>query len=86
MRGRALAELVKNADLGLRALVTVSQNLDAVGPFWDPLEPLSREQLQKAADQFGWTLSDLEVEVAEWSKALGWNLLQGLKAREQPGP
>jgi hypothetical protein len=70
--------LIEFARLGQRALLAISRDLDAVAPFLDPREAVPFEHLEKAASRLGCTLPELEAEVAEWSKALGWNLLEGL--------
>jgi hypothetical protein len=61
---------------------TVSRDLDGVSPFLEPHAPLGFLHLMLAAARLGLTPDELKAKVAEASRQLGWNLLEGL----QPSP
>ncbi|HEY0781567.1 MAG TPA: HEAT repeat domain-containing protein [Thermoanaerobaculia bacterium] len=84
VRGTALAELAQTHGLGHRARTVLSRHLDADSPFLDPHKALPNRHLKRAAEKLGCTLAELEAEIADWSKALGWDLMVGLRTLPQP--
>jgi len=76
-RGAACSALGKmHAEFG-RILLT--RDLDGTGPYLDPLDPVPREQTEKAAAKAGIRPNDIDAQVAALSAHLGWDVTVGAK-------
>lgn len=85
VRGAACSALGKTHSEFGRILPT--RDLDGVGPYLDPLEPIPREQIMKAAARVGIRPEDIDTQVASLSAHLGWDVTVGAgkKAVKKPG-
>lgn len=78
-RGVACSALGKmHSEFG-RILPT--RDLDGTAPYLDPLEPIPRQHLNRAAKKAGIRPDDIEVQVASLSAHLGWDVTVGAKKR-----
>jgi len=77
-RGRAMGGLAK-LQLDQSAVVLISLTLNGLGPYLDPRKPLPIEHIQKAARKLKIEEPALKEQIAEYSKVLGWDLLEGLR-------
>ncbi|MEM8601978.1 MAG: HEAT repeat domain-containing protein, partial [Bacteroidota bacterium] len=76
-RGAACSALGKmHSEFG-RILPT--RDLDGVAPYLDPLKPIPRAHIEKAAAKAGIQPEDIDAEVASLSAFLGWDITVGLK-------
>jgi HEAT repeat protein len=77
LRGAAWTALGKlHSEFG-RLLPT--QDLDGVGPYLDPLEPVSQDHIEAAAKKAGISPGDIAAQVAELSTYFGWDITVGAK-------
>ncbi len=61
-----------------------TQDLDGLGPYLDPLQPISREHIEKAAKKSNIRPDDTDAQVASLSAHLGWDVARGAKpSREE---
>jgi hypothetical protein len=89
-RGAACSALGKmHSEFG-RILPT--RDLDGLGPYLDPLEPMPREHIEGAAARAGIRPDDIKAQVASISAHLGWDVTLGAKkkavkptGRSEPG-
>jgi hypothetical protein len=56
-----------------------SRDLNGYGPYLDPLEPIPREHIERAAEEAGIQPEDIDATVASLSAHLGWDLTRGAK-------
>ena len=56
-----------------------TRDLDGIGPYLDPLEPIPREHIEKAAENSGIRPGDIAAHVASLSAHLGWDVTRGAK-------
>ena len=57
-----------------------TQDLDDVGPYLDPLEPVSKDHIEAAAKRAGISLEDIDAQVAALAAYFGWDITVGAKA------
>ena len=78
VRGMACSALGKmHSEFG-RILPT--RDLDGLPPYFDPLEPIPRGHMERAAEQVGIGPNEIDTEVASLSSHLGWDLTFGAKS------
>lgn len=53
--------------------------LDGMSPYLDPLEPIPRQHIERAAERAGIPPEDIDAEVASLSDHLGWDIIRGAK-------
>jgi len=58
-----------------------TRDLDGVGPYLDPLEPIPRQHFEKAAAKAGIRPHDINAQVASLSAHLGWDVTLGVKKK-----
>ncbi len=58
-----------------------TRDFDGVGPYLDPLEPIPREHIERAAAKAGIRSDDIDAQVASLSAHLGWDVTLGAKKR-----
>ena len=63
----------------------LTKRLDGARPYLDPLEPISREHIEKAARRAGIAPADVDVQVASLSAHLGWDITRGAKGPPDAG-
>jgi hypothetical protein len=80
-RGAACSALGKMQSEFGRILPT--QYLNGVSPYLDPLEPIPREHIERAAERAGIRPDDIDATVAALSAHLGWDLTRGAKPSGQ---
>jgi hypothetical protein len=80
-RGTACCALGKMHSGFGRILPT--RDLDGRGPYLDPLQPISRDHIQKAARRANIRPEDIDTQVASLSAHLGWDVTRGAKASGQ---
>ena len=56
-----------------------TRDLDGTEPYLDPLEPIPREHIEKAAANSGIRPGDIAAHVASLSAHLGWDITRGAK-------
>jgi hypothetical protein len=79
-RGAAFAALGEmHSEFG-RILPT--RDVDGAGPYIDPLQPISREHILRAAQETGIRADDINAHLASLSAHLGWDVTHGAS---QPG-
>ena len=89
-RGAACSALGKmHSEFG-RILPT--RDLDGTVPYLDPLEPIPRQHIEKAAAKAGIRPDDIDAQVISLSAKWGWGVTVGAKkkavkktARQKPG-
>jgi GTPase SAR1 family protein len=59
----------------------LTRDLDGFSPYLDPHEPISREQIEKAAAKAGVRPEDTDAQVASLSEYLGWDITVGAGKR-----
>ncbi|HEY6898772.1 MAG TPA: HEAT repeat domain-containing protein [Rhodocyclaceae bacterium] len=59
--------------------ILTTQDLDGVGPYLDPCEPIPREHIEKAAAKAGIHLDDIDAQVISLSAHFGWNITDGAR-------
>jgi hypothetical protein len=59
--------------------ILLTRDLDGIGPYLDPLEPVTRAHIEKAAKKAGVVPSDIDAQVASLSTHLGWDITVGAK-------
>jgi hypothetical protein len=57
-----------------------TRDLDGVEPYLDPLEPIPRDHIERAAEQVGIRPADIDAQVASLSAHFGWDITRGAKA------
>jgi hypothetical protein len=83
-RGAACSALGKmHSEFG-RILPT--GNLNGGWPNLDPLEPISRDHIEKAAEKAGIAVEDIDAQVASLSAHFGWDITQGAKSLLKDSP
>jgi len=58
-----------------------TRDLDGVGPYLDPLEPIPRKQIERAAANSGIRPDVIDAQVASLSAHLGWDVTLGAKKK-----
>jgi len=58
-----------------------TRDLDGTEPYLDPLEPIPREHIEKAAAKAGIPPGDIDAQVASLSTHLGWDVTVGAKSK-----
>ncbi|SJZ85390.1 HEAT repeat-containing protein, partial [Trichlorobacter thiogenes] len=58
-----------------------TRDLDGIGPYLDPLKPISRKHIEKAAAQVGIRPDDIDAQVATLSAHMGWDVRVGAKKK-----
>lgn len=53
------------------AQISLSQDLDGVPPYLDPLEPIPLKHIQKAAQKTARTEEEIKRDIAEFSRSSG---------------
>ena len=77
-RGAASAALGKmHSEFGG---ILPSRDLDIFGPYLDPLEPIQRDHIERAAKMAGIPPDEIDAQVASLSAHLGWDITKGAKA------
>jgi len=61
------------------AAILPTRDLDGFGPYLDPLEPIPRVHIERAAQRAGFRLDDIDAAVASLSDHLGWDITRGAK-------
>ncbi|TVP67958.1 MAG: HEAT repeat domain-containing protein, partial [Leptolyngbya sp. LCM1.Bin17] len=56
-----------------------TRDLDGVGPYLDPLEPILRDHIEKAAQKAGIPAEDIDAQVAALSAHCGWDITVGAR-------
>ena len=56
-----------------------TRDLDGVGPYLDPLQPISRDHIEQAATKTGIRPDDIDAQVASLSAHLGWDVTRRAK-------
>jgi hypothetical protein len=80
-RGVACSALGKlHSEFG-RILPT--RDLDGLQPYLDPLKPISRQHIEKAAAMAGIRTDDINAQVASLSTHLGWDVTLGAKKKKK---
>lgn len=78
-RGAACSTLAKmHSEFG-RILPT--RDLDGAAPYLDPLEPIPREHIERAAAKAGIRPEDIDAQLASLSAHFGWDVMSGAKTR-----
>jgi hypothetical protein len=78
-RGAAFSALGRmHSEFG-RILPT--RDIDGLAPYLDPLEPIPRQHIEKAAAQVGIRPDDIDAQVASLSAHLGWDITVGARAK-----
>ena len=78
-RGAACSALGKmHSEFG-RILPT--RDLDGIGPYVDPLEPIPRKHIEQAAAKAGIRPDDVDAQLASLSAYLGWDVMNGAKTK-----
>jgi hypothetical protein len=60
-----------------------TRNLDGMGPYLDPLQPISRDHILKAAEKAKLRPEDIDAQVASLSAHLGWDVTRGARPAGQ---
>jgi hypothetical protein len=82
-RGEACSFLGKMQSEFGRILPT--RDLDGIGPYLDPLQPIPREHIERAAERCGIPPGEIDAHVAALSAHLGWDVTRGASpAAPQP--
>jgi hypothetical protein len=58
-----------------------TRDLDGMGPYLDPLEPIPRQHIEKAAAKAGIRPDDVDAQLASLSAHLGWDVMSGAKTK-----
>ena len=74
-RGVASSLLGRMHSIFGHILTTV--DLDGIAPYFDPLEPIPREHIEKAAKEVGICPEDIDDQVAALSAHCGWDITVG---------
>jgi len=56
-----------------------TRHLYGEGPYLDPLQPISRDHIERAAQKTGIRPDDIDAQVASLSAHLGWDVTRGAK-------
>ena len=56
-----------------------TQDLDGIGPYLDPLEPIPRDHIEEAAKEAGIRDEDIDTQVAALSAHFGWDITMGTR-------
>ncbi len=59
--------------------ILLTQHLSSFGPYLDPIEPIPREHIEKAAAKAGIRPDDIDAQLASLSVHLGWDVMSGAK-------
>ena len=59
--------------------ILLTQDLDGIGPYLNPLEPVPRQHIEKAAAKAGIRPEEIDAQVASLSAHLGWDVRVGAK-------
>jgi hypothetical protein len=51
--------------------IVATKDCDGTGPYLDPLQPLSAEQIRKGAEEAGIAAGELEAQIASLNQHLG---------------
>ncbi|MEM1280454.1 MAG: HEAT repeat domain-containing protein [Cyanobacteria bacterium P01_H01_bin.152] len=57
-----------------------TRDLDGIGPYLDPLEPVSQDHIGAAAKKVGISPEDIDTQVATLSAYFGWDITVGARA------
>ena len=57
--------------------ILATKDLDGVGPYLDPLKPIPRDHIERAAERAGIRPDDIDAQVASLSAHLGWDVTRG---------
>jgi hypothetical protein len=58
-----------------------TQDFDGIGPYLDPLEPIPRQHVEKAAAKVDIRPDEIDAQVAALSAYLGWDVTVGAKGK-----
>lgn len=64
--------------------IVFTKDLDGIGHYVDPTEPLSQEHIQKAADKAGIPPEQIDETVRSLSEHMGWDITRGSGAKLVP--
>ncbi|MBI5382276.1 MAG: HEAT repeat domain-containing protein [Opitutae bacterium] len=79
-RGEACSALGKtHSEFGR---ILPARDLDGVAPYLDPLKPIPREHIERAAAQAGIRPEDIGTQVSSLSAHLGWDITVGAKKKK----
>jgi len=59
--------------------IVLTKDLDGIAPYLDPLEPIPRDHIERAAEQADIRPADIDAQVASLSALLGWDITRGAK-------
>ena len=59
--------------------ILTTRDLDGEGPYLDPLQPISRDHIEKAAKVADIRPEDIDAQVASLSEYVGWDITRGAK-------
>jgi len=60
--------------------ILLTQKIDGSWPYLDPLEPIPRQHIEKAAQEAGIHPDEIDAQVASLSAHMGWDITAGAKA------
>ncbi|MDA1165384.1 MAG: hypothetical protein O3B13_19980, partial [Planctomycetota bacterium] len=63
--------------------IVLTRDLDGVGPYLDPQQPVAREHIERAAKQVGIRPEEVDATAASLSEHLGWDITRGAKPDEK---
>ena len=76
---QALAENWPDESTSSFGKIVITKNLDGIGPYLDPLQPIPREHIEKAATKAGIAAAALEAQIASLNQHLGWDITVGAR-------
>ena len=63
--------------------ILMSRDLDGMFPYLDPIKPIPRKHLEKAAEKAGIPCNHLVDQVASLSAHLGWDVVAGANEKKE---
>ena len=60
--------------------IVFTTDLDGLGPYLDPAHPISREHIERAAEETNVPTDKIDDTVQSLSEHLGWDIAQGATA------
>ncbi|HLQ44909.1 MAG TPA: hypothetical protein VK137_09290, partial [Planctomycetaceae bacterium] len=59
--------------------IVITRDLDGREPYLDPLQPIPRKHIEKAATKTGLAAAALEAQIASLNQHLGWDITVGAR-------